>query len=228
MNRETKVYCRDKASSIQDQAARLRSQYDDLTSQFRGFSTKSSSPSRLQPNTRALSADFAHAKDSRPRVPSSSSFLKRSAADSPNPSKSVRFTENPRLPPPEDEEYDANRAALFPYRDEPEGPPEQGQLDNQQIHEYHKNVLREQDEQLDRLGDSIGRQRELSIQIGDELDDHIQMLDDVEQHMDRHQTTLDGARKRLGTFVRKAKENSQLTIILILICVLVVLIIILK
>lgn len=108
------------------------------------------------------------------------------------------------------------------------GPPDHEQLDNQQIHEYHKNVIQEQDEQLDRLGVSIGRQRELSIQIGDELDDHIQMLDDVEQHMDRHQTTLNGARRRLGKFMRKAKENTQLTVILILICVLVLLIVILK
>lgn len=214
-----------KAGSLNDQATRLRGQYDDLTSQFRGFPSKSTS-SGSQPNDPGLSADFARAKDSRPRNPSSSSFLKRSAADAPNPSKSVRFTDNPRTTTAE--EYDPNRAALFPYRDEPEGVPDQGPLDNQQIHEYHKNVLREQDEQLDRLGDSIGRQRELSIQIGDELDDHIQMLDEVEQHVDRHQTTLDGARKRLGTIARKAKENSQLTIILVLICVLVLLIIILK
>lgn len=187
---------------------------------------------RSQPNDPALSADFARAKDVRPRNPSSSSFLKRSNPNSPNPSKSVRFSDHPRAAATApDEEYDANRAALFPYRDEPEdgrAPPDQGQLDNQQIHEYHKNVLRDQDEQLDRLGDSIGRQRELSIQIGDELDDHVQMLDDVEQHVDRHQSRLDGARKRLGTIARKARDNSQLTIILILICVLVLLIIILK
>lgn len=212
---------------------RLRRQYDDLTSQFRGFPTKSA-PSlvRSQPNDPALSADFARAKDPRPRNPPSSSFLKRSNPDSPNPSKSVRFTDNPRSTSnatTPDEEYDANRAALFPYRDEPEeGPPDQGQLDNQQIHEYHKNVIRDQDEQLDRLGDSIGRQRELSIQIGDELDDHVQMLDEVDHHVDRHQSTLDGARKRLGRIARKARDNSQLTIILVLICVLVLLIIILK
>ena len=212
---------------------RLRGQFDDLTSQFRGFPTKSA-PSlvRSQPNDPALSADFARAKDPRPRNPPSSSFLKRANPDSPNPSKSVRFTDNPRstsITTTPDEEYDANRAALFPYRDEPEeGSTDQGQLDNQQIHEYHKNVLRDQDEQLDRLGDSIGRQRELSIQIGDELDDHVQMLDEVDQHVDRHQGTLDGARKRLGRIARKARDNSQLTIILVLICVLVLLIIILK
>lgn len=204
------------------QSSRLRQQYDDLISQFRGFSTKSVS-SITQPNDQALSADFGRAKDPRPRIPSSSSFLKRSPGDSPNPSKSVRFTDTP--PDPVEE---ANRAALFPYHDEPEGPADQSQLDNQQLHEYHKGVLQQQDEQLDRLGDSIGRQRDLSIQIGDELDDHIQMLDDVEGHVDRHQTRLDGARRQLGNVARRARDNKQLSIILILIIVLVLLIIILK
>lgn len=204
-------------------ASRLRSQYDDLTSQFRGFPTKSTSSTVNQPNDPALSSDFAHAKDTRPRIPSSSSFMKRSTADSPNLSKSVRFTDAP--PDPEDE---ANRAALFPYRDEPEGPPDQSQLDNQQIHTYHKQVLQAQDDQLDRLGESIGRQRDLSIQIGDELDDHIQILDDVEVHVDRHQTRLDGARRQLGNVAQRARDNKQITIILVLIIILVLLIVILK
>lgn len=117
---------------------------------------------------------------------------------------------------------------MFPYRDEPEGPPDQSQLNNQQIHSYHKDVLRDQDEQLDRLGDTIGRQRDLSIQIGDELDEQVNMLDDVEDHVDRHQSTLDRARKSLGDVARKSRDNKQLTIILILIIVLVLLIIILK
>lgn len=221
------------SSGVKDQAARLRNQYDDLTSQFRGFPSKSTTSRLLQPNDPAFSDDFSQAKDPRPRNPPSSSFLKRSSNNSPNPSKSVRFHDDPRanntLNSNNNDDNDAaNRAALFPYRDEPEGPPDQGSLDNQQIHQYHKNVLREQDEQLDRLGDSIGRQRELSIQIGDELDDHIQMLDEVEHHADRQLSTLEGARKRLGTIGRKARENTQLTVILILICVLVLLIIILK
>ena len=118
--------------------------------------------------------------------------------------------------------------ALSPYRDEPEGPPDQSGLDNQQIHEYHKNVLQDQDEQLDRLGHSIGRQRDLSIQIGNELDDHVQMLDEVEEHVDRHQSTLDRARKSLGVVARKSRDNKQLTIILVLIIILVLLIVILK
>ena len=195
-------------------------------SQFRGFPASSTSLIS-QPNDPALAADFAHATESRPRNPSSSSFLKRSAAGSPNPLKSVRFTDNPRGSVPDAEE-EANRTALFPYRDNPDGPPDQVSLNNQQIHEYHENVLHEQDEQLDRLGVSIGRQRDLSIQIGDELDEHVQMLDDVENHVDRHQTRLEGARKSLGTVARKANDNKQLTTIVILIVILVLLIVILK
>ena len=205
-------------------AADLRKQFDDLTSQFRGFPT-TSKPSVSQPNDPALSPDFAAAKKIRPRNPSSSSFLKRSPADSPRPDKSVRFTDAPTDP-----QEDANRAALFPYRDEPEqeGPPDQSQLDNQQIHQYHSQVLRRQDEDLDRLGESIGRQRDLSIQIGNELEDQIGMLDESEQVMDRHQSRLDGARRQLGNVARRAKDNKQLTVIIILVIVLVLLIIILK
>lgn len=89
-------------------------------------------------------------------------------------------------------------------------------------------MLADQDEALDRLGESIGRQRELSIQIGDELDEHVQMLDEVDGHVERHASTLNKARKNLGTVARKAKDNMQMTIILVLIIILVLLIIILK
>ena len=178
-----------------------------------------------RPNESSLSADIAQTRSPTPRNPSSSA-LKR-PVQSANASKSVRFTDHPNTSSAFDEQ--ANQAAFSPYHDEPEqAPPDQDQLSNQQIHEYHKSVLRDQDDQLDRLGHSIGRQRELSIQIGDELDDQVQMLDDVEEHVDRHQSTLDRARKSLGDVARKSRDNKQLTIILVLIIILVLLIIILK
>jgi syntaxin 8 len=101
-------------------------------------------------------------------------------------------------------------------------------MDNQQIHAYHSQVLADQDEALDRLGESIGRQRELSIQIGDELDEHVQMLDEVDGRVDRHQSTLDKARRSLGNVARSAKDNMSMTIIIVLIVILVLLIIVLK
>ncbi|KAH8601303.1 hypothetical protein B0O99DRAFT_502250 [Bisporella sp. PMI_857] len=204
----------------------LQTQYNDLASQFVG--APSITPSSItSPNDPSLKDDFARATQ-RPNLAGSSSFKKALRSTSGNAAvnspKSVRFQDAPLVQ--DDEE---NRNALFPYRDDPEnGLLDQSHLDNQQIHAYHSRVLAEQDEQLDRLGESISRQRELSIQIGDELDEHVQMLDEVDRHVDRHQSRLDKARKNLGNVARKAKDNMQMTIILILIIILVLLIIILK
>ncbi|EKD12277.1 uncharacterized protein L3040_000253 [Drepanopeziza brunnea f. sp. 'multigermtubi'] len=216
------------ASAIQETETSLQKQYDDLAAQFSGVPTDTTSSTLSHPNNPSLAADFARAAD-RPSVTSSSSFLKKSlrgaAAVGPS-SKSVRFSDAPST---QDQDEVTARNALFPYRDDPtSGPPDQSHLDNQQIHAYHSQVLAEQDEALDRLGESIGRQRELSIQIGDELDEHVQMLDEVDRRVDRHQSSLDKARKNLGSVARKAKDNMQLTVILILIIILVLLIIILK
>jgi syntaxin 8 len=157
-----------------------------------------------------------------------------------NASKSVRFSDNNNSstpsPSPESQAARANRTSLLgaPYRDDPDAPAgyrdtaESGNLSNQQIHAYHEQILSDQDAQLDALGESIGRQRELSMRIGDELDDHVAMLDESERVVDRHQSRLDRARKQIGRIARGAGENKQMTAIVILIIVLVLLIIILK
>ncbi|KAF4628021.1 hypothetical protein G7Y89_g10136 [Cudoniella acicularis] len=213
--------------TLQETEHSLQTQYNDLGAQFRGTPTDTTSSTISHPNDPSLSTDFARASE-RPRIGSTSSFLKKSLRGSHSPAtaspKSVRFSDAPLV-----QDEDEARNALFPYRDDPtSGPPDQSHLDNQQIHAYHSQVLAEQDEALDRLGESIGRQRELSIQIGDELDEHVQMLDEVDGHVDRHQTTLNKARRNLGTVARKAKDNMQMTIILVLIIILVLLIVILK
>jgi syntaxin 8 len=128
---------------------------------------------------------------------------------------------------------DSNRRNLFPttYRDEPEEDDFVSQaedMSNTQVHEFHQNVMARQDEQLDVLGASIGRQRELTIAIGDELDEHADLLEEVDEHMDRHQTQLDGAMKRLNKFADRAKKNWGITTIFVLVVILILLIAITK
>src|SRR5690349_15504039 len=76
----------------------LRSQYDDLASQFHGFPTNNTSTTLNQPNDPSLAADFAHAADI-PQRSTSSSLLKkslRSTAPAASP-KSVRFSDSPHV-----------------------------------------------------------------------------------------------------------------------------------
>ncbi|KAI5847440.1 hypothetical protein BZA05DRAFT_404807 [Tricharina praecox] len=83
------------------------------------------------------------------------------------------------------------------------------ELDNQQVLQLQQRVIDEQDESLDRLSVSIRNQRELSIQIGDELDDHVRLLDDVEALVDRHQSRLDMAKRKLTHVARAAKDHGE-------------------
>ncbi|KAG9248677.1 hypothetical protein BJ878DRAFT_327202 [Calycina marina] len=203
----------------------LQAQYNDLASQFVGNPTSTTVSTIIHPNDPSLQNDFDHASHA-PNVanPTIKKALRSGSGNINGGSKSVRFSDSPQV-----QTEDEARNTLFPYRDDPAaGPPDQSHLSKQQIHLYHSQVLADQDEALDRLGQSISRQRELSIQIGDELDEHVQMLDDVDRTVDRHQSRLDKARKNLGTVARKAKDNMQMTVILILIIILVLLIIILK
>ncbi|KAF2198895.1 hypothetical protein GQ43DRAFT_442954 [Delitschia confertaspora ATCC 74209] len=208
--------------SITPQLPRLRAQLEELISQFTSTSTSTSisstSPTLTSPNNPSLSADFSAAQSKTPQK-------QRSV------SKSVRFTDDSRDVEAQHQHEDPNRASLFPYRDDPsseDNQPDHSSLDNQQIHAYHQRVLEEQDEQLDRLGLSIGRQRELSMQIGDELDGQVLLLDEVDEGVDRHTAQFRRARGRLERVSRKARENWSLTVIVVLIVILVVLIVITK
>ncbi|KAK3113236.1 hypothetical protein LTR53_009660 [Teratosphaeriaceae sp. CCFEE 6253] len=185
---------------------RLRPRYEELYARFHG-SAPSSQPKR------------AEAAQQRP-------------APDGRRSKSVRFRDNPNLPPSDDDDAEAaaNRTALFTeqrYRDDPP-PPDQSDLDNQQIHAQHTSTLREQDAHLDTLGLSVRRQRMLGIEMGDELEGQNALLDDVEAGVDRHQSTLQRAQGRLGRVARGSRDNWSWVTIGILICVLVLLIVVLK
>ncbi|KAG8164566.1 hypothetical protein KVR01_006484 [Diaporthe batatas] len=240
-----------KAATIADSLPGLQKQFDDLTSQFHGFSAPSSNSTLTQPNDPALAADFAHASNTSTSPPLASSSSRqapakkslRSSSGTSTPtggsSKTVRFQDNSNsnasASASNSADDDAAAARLFnqPYRDDPDGPEgyrdtAEGLADNVQVHAYHSRILREQDDQLDRLGESISRQRELSMQIGDELDDQVAMLEDQEALVDRHASRLDRARRQVGRIARSAGESKQMIAIIVLIVILVLLIAVLK
>ncbi|KAI1412423.1 v-SNARE [Hypoxylon sp. FL1857] len=229
----------DGALTISDALPGLQKQYNDLTSQFHGFSSPASASTLTHPNDPALSPDFEHATTSptsapsAPAAPSSTSTSNLRPKGARTTSKTVRFTDNPTSPSATDPDLEAQLFGGTRYRDNP-GDDSMGYRDeaagmtNTQIHAYHQRILDQQDEQLDALGASIARQRELSMQIGDELDEHVAMLDDVDAAVDRHQGRLDRARRQVGKISRAASESKQMIAIIILIIVLVLLIAILK
>ncbi|KAH6604962.1 syntaxin 8 [Trichoderma cornu-damae] len=196
------------SQTIAESLPTLHKQFDELISQYHSLATPSPS---LPP-------------DGEPGEETDE--LSSSALRSGRKPKTVRFSEAPRSPSQE----------LFGrYHDDPEASSESlgysdhaSGLTNQQIHQYHSQILQEQDEHLDRLGESIGRQRELSMQIGDELESHMAILDEVDHVTNRHRSRLDRAKRALGRVAKSASDNKQMAVIFILIVILVLLIAILK
>jgi syntaxin 8 len=212
------------ALNIADNLPSLRKQLDDLTSQFHGFSSPSTTETLTHPNDPSLQEDFTHASNIPHQKPSIRKPSTSKAVPSP---KTVRFSDTPLSPTEDDDAVEELFGRGGRYRDDPsenEYTDQAVNMTNQQVHAYHSSILQEQDEQLDQLGESIGRQRELSMQMGDELEAQVELLEETDGLVDRHLSRLDRAQRQLGKVARAAGESKQMMAIVILIVILVLLI----
>ena len=71
-----------------------------------------------------------------------------------------------------------------------------------------RELMDEQDLHLDNLSQSINRQRDLSLQINDELDVHTGLLEELDEELDSTDTRMSRARQKLDRVARGAKQNS--------------------
>ena len=81
-------------------------------------------------------------------------------------------------------------------------------------------IMDNQDVHLDELSRSITRQRDISLQINDELDVHTGLLEGLDHDLDRTDSRLTGARRRLDKVARGARENGALSVSVPTLCVL--------
>lgn len=71
------------------------------------------------------------------------------------------------------------------------------ELDNEGVLQLQKQVMKEQDMDVDELAKVVRRMREMGVQINEELEEQSTMLDLVDQDVDRVQSKVDIARKRV-------------------------------
>lgn len=70
-----------------------------------------------------------------------------------------------------------------------------------------REIMEDQDVHLDNLSRSITRQRDISLQINDELDVHTGLLEGLDHDMDRTDSRLTSARRRLDRVAKGVKGN---------------------
>lgn len=108
-----------------------------------------------------------------------------------------------------------------PFRDDPE-------QSNGDMYLQQKQIMQDQDTQLDTLSHSIGRQHHLSLQINDELGEQAGLLDGLDEDLDRTGMRLSRAQRALDKVSKGTKDNCSAVTIAIVICILLLLIIIFK
>jgi len=112
-----------------------------------------------------------------------------------------------------------------PYTDDPDT---SGYESNEMMLQSQRRIMDDQDDHLDHLSQSISRQHHISLQINDELDTHTGLLEGLDHDLDRTQSRMSNARRRLERVARGAKANGSSVTIALLILVLLLLIIIFK
>ncbi|XP_065828933.1 syntaxin-6-like [Oscarella lobularis] len=91
--------------------------------------------------------------------------------------------------------------------------------------QQQQTVMKEQDEQLELVGQSVGVLKQMGEQIGNELDDQAVMLDDLDQDLDNTQSKLTGVRKTVDRVIKMADDKKQCCIIITLIVVVLIIVI---
>lgn len=119
-------------------------------------------------------------------------------ADASSSSQSFSAAPSPSPPPP----TSSAEHNYAPYTDDPEAGYSSEDMLLQQ-----RQIMDDQDVHLDELSRSITRQRDISLQINDELDVHTGLLEGLDHDLDRTDSRLTNARRKLDRVARGAKEN---------------------
>ncbi|XP_061181988.1 syntaxin-8-like [Saccostrea echinata] len=108
-------------------------------------------------------------------------------------------------------------------RDEPE---EYEGMDNQGIAQQQQTIIQEQDRGLESLSKVISRQKQMAIDIGNEVDSQNDLIDDIGDHMDQTKTRLIKETRHIRIVDRKSATCAYwVAIILIFIAIIVILIV---
>ncbi|GJJ78973.1 hypothetical protein EMPS_11332 [Entomortierella parvispora] len=97
-------------------------------------------------------------------------------------------------------------------------------LDNSQMLQLQQRIVEDQDQNMDRLSEALGRQQEIGLMIGDELDTHIDMLEDTDHLVERTGNRLQIASKQLSRVAKGTKGCGSWMIIMGLVVVLIIVI----
>ncbi|KAF2075095.1 hypothetical protein CYY_003615 [Polysphondylium violaceum] len=95
-------------------------------------------------------------------------------------------------------------------------------MSNREILDGQKKTMDDQDKHLDSLSHSIGRTKEMAIEIGKTAEDHSRMLDELDVHVDSTSARLSNATRSVISLARETKTTGYWVTICLLFLALIV------
>ncbi|KAL4219238.1 Syntaxin-6 [Mactra antiquata] len=93
--------------------------------------------------------------------------------------------------------------------------------------QHQQLIIKDQDEQLDMIGSSVGVLKNMSHQIGNELEEQNRMLDDFGFEMDKTESRMDSVMKKMAKVLHMSSDKRQCCAIGVLLVILLIVIILL-
>lgn len=94
-----------------------------------------------------------------------------------------------------------------------------------QEHDVQQSIMQTDDQTLDRISSGIHRVKDTAVNIGDELTTQEHIIDSIDKGMDRVQTRLDSAMRRVGKLLDSTSDRGKFICIAVLVVILVLLIV---
>ncbi|GAA99508.1 uncharacterized protein L969DRAFT_86768 [Mixia osmundae IAM 14324] len=110
------------------------------------------------------------------------------------------------------------------YRDEVDDL-ESGRASAEYEHQQQAMLMHEQDRTMDSIGGVVGTLKEQASIMGQEIFSQVGLLGELDSHVDRTESRLQRATKRMNDFIRQEQNSRSSICILILIIVLVILLV---
>jgi SYP5 family syntaxin len=120
----------------------------------------------------------------------------------------------------------ANRDSLLGPEIKPDASSRTVGLDNQGIVGLQRQIMREQDEGLDKLEETVISTKHIALAVNEELDLHTRLIDDLDQHVDVTDSRLRRVQKNLAILNKRTKGGCSCMCLVIAVIGIVILVVV--
>ncbi|XP_030925464.1 syntaxin-51-like [Quercus robur] len=98
-------------------------------------------------------------------------------------------------------------------------------LDNHGLVGFQRQIIKEQDEGLEKLEETVTSTKHIALAVNEELNLHTRLLDNLDQHVDSTDSHLQRVQKKLAVLNRRTKGGCSYLILLVIAAVILIIVV---